>query len=170
MSWFDPQSLAIAAVAIINFGSLPALAASSHPYNIIDQFAEVLSVIEEGYVEPPARDKLGEAAITGMVGALDPHSVYMPAEQYEDFRQETSGRFAGIGVEVDLRNGQVVIVSPIPGSPAEVAGFQSGDRIVMVDGVPLDTIPLTEIVHRMRGIKGTTVRLLIRRGCRAICD
>ena len=164
MSWSDRQLVAIGIVAAINFGSLPALASSSQPYNIIDQFAEVLSVIEEGYVEPPARDKLGEAAIAGMVGSLDPHSVYMPAEQYEDFRQETSGRFAGIGVEVDLRNGQVVIVSPIAGSPAEVAGLRSGDRIVMVDGIPLDTIPLLEIIHRMRGIKGTAVHLAIRRG------
>jgi carboxyl-terminal processing protease len=164
MSWFNPLSLTIATVTAINFGSLPALAASSHPYDIIDQFAEVLSVIEEGYVEPPARDKLGEAAIAGMVGALDPHSVYMPADQYEDFRQETSGRFAGIGVEVDLRNGQVLIVSPIPGSPAEVAGLQPGDRILTVDGIALDTIPLAEIVHRMRGIKGTAVHLLVRRG------
>ena len=67
-------------------------------------------------------------------------------------------------MEVDLRNGQVVIVSPIPGSPAEVAGLRSGDRILMVDGIPLDTIPLNEIVHRMRGVKGTAVHLVIRRG------
>jgi carboxyl-terminal processing protease len=164
MRWLNSQPFVFGAVAAICFGSVPAHATSSHPYNIVDQFAEVLSVIEEGYVEPPARDKLGQAAIAGMVGALDPHSVYMPAEQYEDFRQETSGRFAGIGVEVDLRQGQVVVVSPIPGSPAEVAGLQPGDRILMVDGIPLDTIPLTEIVHRMRGVKGTAVRLLVRRG------
>src|ERR1700690_388078 len=88
MYWFDKQLVAIGAVALLNFGSLPALASSSQPYNIIDQFAEVLSVIEEDYVEPPARDKLGEAAIAGMVGALDPHSGYMPPEQYEDFPQE----------------------------------------------------------------------------------
>ena len=78
-------------------------------------------------------------------------------------RQDTSGKFAGIGVEVDLRNGQVVIISPIVGSPAELAGLAAGDRILMVDGIALDTLPLMEIVHRMRGVKGTTVQLVIRR-------
>ena len=157
------QLLVIATAAIFALGSLPASAASSRPYDVVEQFAEVLSVIEEAYVEPPARDKLGEGAIAGMVGALDPHSAYMPPEQYEDFRQDTSGQFAGIGVEVDLRNGQVVIIAPIAGSPAELAGLAAGDRILMVDGVALDSLPLTEIVHRMRGAKGSTVRLLIRR-------
>lgn len=155
--------LRVAAISTLVFGSSPVRAASSRPYDIVEQFAEVLSVIEDGYVEPPARDKLGEGAIVGMVGALDPHSVYMPPEQYEDFRQDTSGRFAGIGVEVDLRNGQVEIISPIAGSPAEIAGLIAGDRILMVDGIPLDNLPLMDIVHRMRGTKGTVVHLLIRR-------
>ena len=163
MARFVRQLFVIATAVIFAAGTLPASAASSRPYDVVEQFAEVLSVIEEAYVEPPARDKLGEGAIAGMVGALDPHSAYMPPEQYEDFRQDTSGQFAGIGVEVDLRNGQVVIIAPIAGSPAELAGLAAGDRILMVDGVALDSLPLTEIVHRMRGVKGTPVRLLIRR-------
>ena len=163
MIFAEKPLLRATAAFLLIFGSLPARAASSRPYDILEQFAEVLSVIEDGYVEPTSRNKLGEGAIAGMVAALDPHSVYMPPEQYEDFRQDTSGRFAGIGVEVDLRDGQVVIVSPIPGSPAEMAGLTSGDRILMVNGIPLDDLPLMDIVHRMRGSKGTVVHLVVRR-------
>ena len=163
MAWFKQLMFGIGVIVTLDVGSLPACASSSRPYDVVEQFAEVLSVIEEGYVEPPARDQLSEGAIVGMVGALDPHSAYMPPDQYEDFRQDTSGKFAGIGVEVDLRNGQVVVVSPIAGSPAEIAGLTAGDRILAVDGIPLETLPLTDIVHRMRGVKGTTVRLVIRR-------
>ncbi len=153
----------VVVAALVKFGSLPASGATSHPYDIVEQFAQVLAVVEDSYVEPTAREKLGEGALIGMVGALDPHSAYMPPEEYLSFREETSGQFAGIGVEVDLRNGQVVIVAPIAGSPAERAGVIAGDRIAMVDGVPLDILPLPDIVRRMRGTKGTTVHLVIRR-------
>jgi carboxyl-terminal processing protease len=159
-------SLEFVAIGVFSATNSPADAATSQPYDVVEQFAEVLSVVEEGYVEPPAREKLAEGAIAGMVSALDPHSAYMTPEQYEEFQQDTSGQFAGIGVEVDLRNGQVVVIAPIAGSPAELAGIRQGDRILMVDGTPLDTLPLTEIVHRMRGAKGTAVNLVIRRNKR----
>ena len=92
--------------ALIVMTSMPALAASSQPYDVVEQFAEVLSVVEDEYVEPPQRETLAQGAIAGMVGSLDPHSAYMTPEQYREFKQETSGKFAGIGVEVDLRDGQ----------------------------------------------------------------
>jgi len=149
--------------ALIVMTSMPALAASSQPYDVVEQFAEVLSVVEDEYVEPPQRETLAQGAIAGMVGSLDPHSAYMTPEQYREFKQETSGKFAGIGVEVDLRDGQVIIIAPIANSPAEKAGLKSGDRIVALDGVSLESLPVAEIVHRMRGVKGTAVHLVIRR-------
>ena len=135
----------------------------SSPYELVDQFADVLARIENDYVEPAAREKLAQGAIQGMVDALDPHSAYMPPDDYDDFKADTSGQFAGIGVEVDLRNGQITVVAPIPGSPAERAGIRGGDRIVSVNGIAPDTLPLVEVVHRMRGKKGSTVRLIVRR-------
>ena len=137
--------------------------ASNNPYELIDQFANTLVRIEADYVEPAPREKLVQGAIAGMVDALDPHSAYMTPDAFEDFKSDTSGQFGGIGVEVDLRNGQITVVAPIPGSPAERAGIHSGDRIVSIDGIVPDTLPLAEIVHRMRGKKGSRVRLTIRR-------
>jgi len=135
----------------------------SDPYELVDQFARVLNRIEQEYVEPAPTEKLVQGAIEGMVSALDPHSAYMPPDDYDDFKADASGQFAGIGVEVDLRHGQVTVIAPIGGSPAELAGIRSGDRIVSVNGVVPDMLPLTEIVHSMRGKKGSTVHLTVRR-------
>lgn len=139
----------------------------SDPYELVDQFARVLNRIEQEYVEPAPTEKLVQGAIEGMVGALDPHSAYMPPDDYDDFKADASGQFAGIGVEVDLRHGQVTVIAPIGGSPAELAGVRSGDRIVSVNGVVPDMLPLTEIVHRMRGKRGSTVHLTVRRAGRS---
>jgi carboxyl-terminal processing protease len=139
----------------------------SDPYELVDQFARVLNRIEQEYVEPAPTEKMVQGAIEGIVGALDPHSAYMPPDDYDDFKADASGQFAGIGVEVDLRHGQVTVIAPIGGSPAELAGIRSGDRIVSVNGIVPDTLPLTEIVHRMRGKKGSTVHLTVRRAGRA---
>ena len=136
-----PQGRIGAVSALIVMTSMPASAASSQPYDVVEQFAEVLSVVEDEYVEPPQRETLAQGAIAGMVGSLDPHSAYMTPEQYREFKQETSGKFAGIGVEVDLRDGQVIIIAPIANSPAEKAGLKSGDRIVALDGVSLESLP-----------------------------
>lgn len=135
----------------------------ANPYDLVDQFARVLDRIEREYAEPAPAEKLVQGAIEGMVSALDPHSAYLPPEAYDDFKADTSGQFAGIGVEVDLRSGQVVVIAPVADSPAERAGIQSGDRIISVNGVAPDTLPLSEIVHRMRGKKGTTVHVVVRR-------
>ena len=161
---FSFRSLALSASAtFLTLSPTWALAATSHPYDVVEQFAEVLSVVEDEYVEAPQREALTQGAIAGMVAALDPHSAYMTAEQYGEFKEDTSGRFAGLGIEVDLRNGQVIIVAPIGGSPAERAGLRSGDRIVALDGTPLEALPMAEIVRRMRGMKGTVAHLVLRR-------
>lgn len=140
----------------------------SDPYELVDQLARVLHRVEQEYVEPAPRAKLVQGAIEGMVGALDPHSAYMPPEEYDEFKADTSGQFAGIGVEVDLRGGQVTVIAPIGGSPAERAGLRSGDRIVSLNGVAPESLPLTEIVHRMRGRIGSGVHLVVRRPGRAL--
>jgi len=162
MIWHRLACLALAASSTA-LRTNSALAEGSQPYDVVEQFAEVLSVLENEYVEPPQRENLAQGAIAGMVAVLDPHSAYMTPTQYDEFKQDTSGKFAGIGVEVDLRNGQVTVVAPFAGSPAEKAGLKSGDRIIAVDNIPLDSLPMSEIVRRMRGARRTTVHLLIRR-------
>lgn len=133
------------------------------PYLPFDQMSRVLLLVEHNYVEPAQREKLLDGAMRGMVAELDPHSSYMNAEEYDQFENDTEGKFAGIGVEVDLRDDYVTVIAPIDGSPAARAGIKSGDRILAVNDRPLRGAKLDRIVDLMRGAAGTKVKLTIGR-------
>ena len=145
------------------FGTQRAEATSrdASPYAAIAQFGRVLVEVENSYVEPVDRKKLVDGAIAGMVAALDPHSAYMPPQDYALFQSDTEGKFGGVGVEVDGRNDTITVISPIEGSPAERAGVRSGDRIVAVDGIEVVGGSLDKLVRKMRGAPGTHVKLTI---------
>lgn len=133
------------------------------PYLPFDQMSRVLLLVEHNYVEPAQREKLLDGALRGMVAELDPHSQYMNPTEYAEFQNDTEGKFAGIGVEVDLRDEYVTVIAPIEGSPAAKAGLKPGDRILAVDNRPLRGAKLDKIVEYMRGPAGTKVTLLIGR-------
>jgi carboxyl-terminal processing protease len=133
------------------------------PYDLLDQMARVLVLIENEYVEPVERRRLVEGSIKGMVAELDPHSAYLPPQDYEIFQSDTEGRFGGIGVEVDFRDDYVVVIAPIEGSPASRAGVRSGDRIIAIDNAPVRGKSAEQLVRQMRGPSGTKVVLTIRR-------
>ncbi|MCL2824987.1 MAG: S41 family peptidase, partial [Polyangiaceae bacterium] len=145
--------------------STPAQAdpARQNPFNTVQQLGRALVIVENHYVQPVDRTKLVEGAVKGMVAELDPHSVYMNRAEYESFRNETEGSFVGIGVEVDMRDNLPTIIRPIDGSPAERAGLQPADQIVAIDGWYTNGKPLDTILQRIRGQRGTSVRLHIRR-------
>ena len=124
----------------------------------------MLVEIENEYVDPVDRAKLVTGAIKGMVAELDPHSSYMPPEEFREFEGDTEGQFGGIGIEVELRNGQLVVLSPIEGSPAARAGLRSGDVVVGVDARDPSVEPFDMLVKRLRGLPGSHVRVSIRRG------
>jgi carboxyl-terminal processing protease len=147
--------------AVGHFASATTQAQS--PYDVLDQMARVLVLIENEYVEPVDRRRLVEGSIKGMVAELDPHSAYLPPQDYEIFQSDTEGRFGGIGVEVDFRDEYVIVIAPIEGSPAERAGVRSGDRIVAIDNVPVRGKSSEDLVKKMRGAPGTKVVLTIRR-------
>ncbi|MFW5739314.1 MAG: S41 family peptidase [Myxococcota bacterium] len=147
---------------MITSGSL-AVPADHSPYHVVQQLGRVLVLIENHYVQPVDRAKLIEGAIKGMVAELDPHSAYLPPTDFTEFQNDTEGRFVGIGVEVDARDGIITIIKPIEGSPAERAGLRAGDRIIGVDGWPTRGKPLDLVVERIRGERGSTLRLLIQR-------
>ncbi len=140
--------------------------ATSHdesPYAAIGQLGRVLVQVENNYVEPVDRAKIVEGAIKGMVEELDPHSSYLPAQDFSLFQSETEGRFGGVGIEVDARAEQLTVIAPIEGSPAERAGIRSGDHIMLVDGEEARPGNLEKVVRHMRGVPGTHVKLVIRR-------
>jgi carboxyl-terminal processing protease len=131
------------------------------------QLGRVLVQVENNYVEPVERARLVNGAISGMVGELDPHSAYMPPQDWKLFQSETEGKFGGIGVEVDARGDALTVIAPIEGSPAYRAGIKSGDKIVAVDGESTHGAGggggLDKIVKKMRGAPGTHLKLSIKR-------
>ncbi len=137
-------------------------AAATDPYEVLSQIGHALELIEHNYYEAPDQNKLEDGAIRGMVSGLDPHSSYFNQDDLEIFEGSTSGKFGGIGVEVEFDDGQIVVIAPIEGSPADRAGVAPGDLIVAIDGQPLIDAAPHHIVGLMRGKIGTKLTLTIR--------
>ena len=133
------------------------------PYRALDIFADVLAYIENGYVEEVKEKDLVYGAIEGMVGRLDPHSQFMRPEVFRALKEETSGEFDGVGLELTIKDDQLVVVSPIADAPGERAGIQPGDRILRIDGVPSRDLPLPEAIRRMKGPPGSKIALEVMR-------
>lgn len=132
------------------------------PYELLDQIGQAISVVETEYFEPADQSELLEGALRGMMAGLDPHSAYFSRSDLQIFEGSTTGRFGGIGVEVEFDDGDVVVIAPVEGSPADRAGIKPGDHIVALDGRPLTDKKPHELVRMMRGDIGTELRLTIR--------
>ena len=163
--WLRTAALVLAAfaggAATSHFAQATTQAAS--PYSPLDQLARVLVLVENQYVEPTARTKLTEGALKGLVAELDPHSAYLDPQEFSVFQGETTGKFGGVGVEVDFRNDYVTVIAPIEGSPAARAGIRSGDQILTIDGKPMRGERIDKLVVLMRGPTGSKVALTVRR-------
>jgi len=122
---------------------------------------EVLKMVNENYVkaEDAQYPRLTEAALRGILGSLDPHSEYMDAKDYKALSEEISSEFGGIGVQVEMRDGKVVVISPIAGTPGARAGIRRGDQIVRIEDEKLEKTTLDDVVDKLRGKPGTKVTL-----------
>lgn len=131
-----------------------------------NEFWDVWSSIKERYVHQPVDEQeMFYGAMAGLVASLkDPHSVFLNPETNKVFQGELAGKFEGIGAELSLKKGRLVVVSPLVGSPAEAAGLKTGDVIVTVDEQDVGGLTLDEAVAKIRGPKGTKVTLGILRG------
>ncbi len=132
-------------------------------YRLLNLFGDVFEQVRANYVEPVTDEQLIEAAITGMLSSLDPHSSYMNAKAYQDMQVQTRGNFGGLGIEVSMENGLVKVVSPIDDTPAARAGLQPGDFITSLDGKQIQGMTLNEAVEAMRGKVGSDIKLTIQR-------
>ncbi len=132
-------------------------------YRQLEIFANVLSILQENYVEEIDTDATLEGAISGMLLSLDPHSSYLTAEDFDELQEETRGNFSGIGIEITVRDNILTVISPIEGTPADAAGLQAKDLIVKINGEATKDMPPMEAIKKLRGPKGSEVTISIYR-------
>ena len=138
-------------------------AMSPLPLEEIQQLSAVFGLVKTDYVEPVDDKKLITDAISGMVASLDPHSQYFDKKSFAEFREGTSGRFVGVGIEITQEDGLIKVVSPIEGSPAFRAGLKTNDLITKIDDAAVKGMTLSDAVKKMRGEPNTKVSLTILR-------
>ncbi len=162
-------SLAIIAViaGIVTFGDLRLTSArandSDDTYRQLTLFGDVFQRVRANYVENVTDEDLIEAAINGMLTSLDPHSTYLPDDNFKKVQQQTTGKFGGLGIEVTMENGFLKVVSPIDDTPAFDAGLQPEDLILSVDDESIVGITLSEAVEKLRGPIGSEVNITVQR-------
>ena len=142
-----------------------ATSSNSEIYKQLDLFGDVLERVRSDYVEKPDDAMLIDAAINGMLTALDPHSAYLNPKNFRDMQVQTRGEFGGLGIEVTMENGVVKVVSPIDDTPAAKAGLQANDLITHLDGEQIVGLTLEQAVEKMRGPVNTPITLtIVRKG------
>ncbi len=132
-------------------------------YEKIDLFAEVLEKIQNEYVEEVDQAEIIDSAINGALQSLDPFSAYMNPKVFEESQSETSGEFGGLGIEVSMESGVIIVIAPIDDTPASKAGIKAGDYIVKINGEQVQGKTLMEAVNLMRGPEGTSIEITVRR-------
>jgi carboxyl-terminal processing protease len=153
--------LACAACLAEEPAAAPAAKKAADDVELLRLFADALDQVERNYVKPVNRRELLEGAIRGMLAKLDPHSTYIAPAEIDRFKTSVENEFGGIGVTVSAVGGQLLVVTPIYGTPAYKAGLRGGDTIVEIDGAPAAGIPVDEAVRRVKGPLGTAVKLTI---------
>ncbi|MGH7949179.1 MAG: S41 family peptidase, partial [Candidatus Binataceae bacterium] len=150
--------LVLEEVAVRRAQALP-----NETYEQLETFANVLAIVQKNYVEPVSTKQLIDGAITGMLTSLDPHSAYLTPELYRDLEVETRGSFGGLGIEITIKNNVLTVVAPIDDTPAHRAGVKAGDQIIKINEDFTKDMTLSDAVKRMRGPKGSTVKLTLHR-------
>lgn len=144
-------------------------------FRLLDPIKRAMSIIQEEYVDPEtvkSNETLIHGAIEGMVRSLnDPYSRFLDPEAYREMKIETDGSFGGLGIVITVRDGRVVIISPIAGSPAFRAGIKAGDTIIEIEGKRLHDVTLYEAIKLLRGPEGATLKMAIEReGSKALME
>ncbi len=150
---------------IVALGMLPAAQGANDlsAYRQLDLFSDAFERVRANYVRPVQDDELISAAIEGMVSNLDPHSSYMDKKSYGDMQTDTRGEFGGLGIEIQMEDGLIKVVSPIDDTPAARAGIKPGDYIAGINGMAVQGMTQDEAVDKMRGAPGSKVTVTILR-------
>ena len=140
-----------------------AVANEESDYQALELFTDVLSIVRKSYVEGTDTSELIYGAIRGMLVTLDPHSSFLTPEMYQEMKDDTHGEFGGLGIEITMRDGLLLVVTPIEDTPAFNAGIMAGDKIIKIDDQSTKNMDLMEAVRLMRGVKGESIRITIMR-------
>jgi carboxyl-terminal processing protease len=159
-AWVSAGALA-GVLATVSLQTVARGALAPLPLEELQQFAAVFGMVKSDYVEAVDEKKLITDAISGMVASLDPHSQYFDKKSFKEFREGTTGKFVGVGIEITQEDGLVKVVTPIEGSPAFRAGLKTNDLITKIDDTAVKGLTLNEAVKRMRGEPNTKVNLMI---------
>lgn len=135
-------------------------------YETLKPLMEVYSLIQENYVDEDKTDpdELTKSAIKGMISSIDPFSSYLDAQSFKDMMEDTKAEFGGIGIEISIREGQLIVVAPIEDTPAYKLGVKAGDKIMFIEGETTEGLEVMDAVHKLRGTPGTDVTITVQRG------
>ena len=157
-------SLLAVAAGFVMYAQQPAQSDErEETYRQLTLFGDVFQRVRGEYVDEVSDKELIEAAINGMLTSLDPHSAYLPDDNFKKMQVQTSGKFGGLGIEVTMQDGFLKVVSPIDDTPADKVGIQPEDLIVSVDGESIVGVTLTQAVEKLRGEIGSEVTVIIQR-------
>lgn len=140
-------------------------------YVYLKTFSDVIELVKKNYVEEVNDKEIIYSAIKGMLESLDPHSSFLPPEMYKEMQTDTKGEFGGIGIEISIKDGFPIVITPIEDTPAFKEGIRAGDHIVRIDGKPTKNMDLMDVVKVIRGQKGKPVTLsIVREGVPGMKD
>ncbi|NTV29191.1 MAG: S41 family peptidase [Candidatus Omnitrophica bacterium] len=132
-------------------------------YSQVELFSYALTTIKSEYVERKTAKDLIYGALAGMLSSLDPHSQFLPPDEYDELKTDTQGKFGGLGIEISIRDGLLTVVTPIEDTPAWKVGLKAGDRIVKIEKNLTRDMTLNEAVKKLRGEPGTSVHITVLR-------
>ena len=154
--------LILAATTLLGSTLGPRLLAVSDATNpMMKEYSDLLATARAWYADDLGTEKLVYSSISGMLDSLDPHSNFLEPEEYGVMQEKQRGSFYGLGIIISKRNGRVTVITPVEGSPAQRLGIRAGDIIDLVEGEPIDDLPIDAVVKKLKGPKGTTVKITI---------
>jgi carboxyl-terminal processing protease len=162
----NKRKFIIAALVILLTGMVigqQMVQAKPDTYEELKSFTQALEIVKRNYVENPDNRELIEGAIRGMVASLDPHSSYMNERQFKEMNVDIRGEFTGVGIQIGIKNQQLMIIAPIEDTPGFRAGLAAGDKILKINDEWTRDISIEQAVDIMRGPRGTPVNLMILR-------
>ncbi|HPA53463.1 MAG TPA: S41 family peptidase [Thermoanaerobaculia bacterium] len=154
--------LVLAATTLLGGTFGPRLLAVSDATNpVLKEYSDLLATAQAWYADDLGSERLVYSSISGMLDTLDPHSSFLEPEEYGAMQEKQRGSFYGLGIIIAKRNGRVTVITPVEGSPAQRLGIRAGDIIDLVEGQPIDDLPIDAVVKKLKGPKGTKVNITI---------